>query len=68
MTNSRFFVIINYERVVIMALDRAKEYLKKVLNNVEDVTDNDWLVKLKNLPSGGIKGLVHFKIKKIVLT
>lgn len=45
---------------------KAKEYLKKVLNNVEDVTDNDWLVKLKNLPSGGIKGLVHFKIKKMI--
>lgn len=45
---------------------KAKEYLKKVLNNVEDVTDNDWLVKLKNLPSGGIKGLVHFKIKKML--
>lgn len=45
---------------------KAKEYLKKVLNNVEDVTDNDWLVKLKNLPSGGIKGLIHFKIKKMM--
>ena len=45
---------------------KAKEYLKKVLNNVEDVTDNDWLVKLKNLPTGGIKGLVHFKIKKMI--
>lgn len=44
----------------------AKEYLKNVLKNVEDVTDNDWLVKLKNLPSGGIKGLVHFKIKKMI--
>jgi len=45
---------------------KAKDYLKKVLNNVEDITDNDWLVKLKNLPSGGIKGLVHFKIKKMI--
>lgn len=45
---------------------KAKEYLKKLLNNVEDVTDNDWLVKLKNLPSGGLKGLVHFKIKKMI--
>lgn len=45
---------------------KAKEYLTKVLNKVEDVTDNDWLVKLKNLPSGGIKGLVHFKIKKMI--
>lgn len=45
---------------------KAKEYLKKVLNNVEGITDNDWLVKLKNLPSGGIKGLVHFKIKKML--
>lgn len=45
---------------------KAKDYLKKVLNNVEDVTDNDWLVKLKNLPSGGIKGLIHFKIKKMI--
>lgn len=45
---------------------KAKGYLKKVLNNVEDVTDNDWLVKLKNLPSGGIKGLIHFKIKKMI--
>ena len=44
---------------------KAKEYLNKVLNKVEDVTDNDWLMKLKNLPSGGIKGLVHFKIKKM---
>lgn len=45
---------------------KAKDYLKKVLNNVVDVTDDDWLVKLKNLPSGGIKGLIHFKIKKMI--
>lgn len=45
---------------------KAKEYLGNILNDVDDVTDNDWLIKLKNLPSGGIKGLIHFKIKKMM--
>ncbi len=45
---------------------KAKEYIGKILNSTEKELDQGWLVKLKGLPTGGIKGLVHFKIKKMI--
>lgn len=45
---------------------KAKEYIRKILNSTEKELDQGWLVKLKGLPTGGIKGLVHFKIKKMI--
>lgn len=45
---------------------KAKEYIKNIIRDEELELENGWLVKLNNLPSGGIKGLICFKIKKMI--
>lgn len=45
---------------------KAKEYINSILKEEELELENMWLVKLKNLPNGGIKGLICFKIQKMI--
>ncbi len=45
---------------------KAKEYIRKIINSTEKELDKGWLVKLRGIPTGGIKGLIHFKIKKMI--
>lgn len=43
-----------------------KKYVDKNLEKVKKLDDNVWLERLVNLPTGGIKGLVYLKIKKML--
>ena len=45
---------------------KLKKYVEDKLEIEEKINDNIWLEKLTNLPSGGIKGLVYYKIKKMI--
>ena len=43
---------------------KAKDYIKKLIDEENNINENDWMIKLKNLPNNGIKGFINFKIKK----
>lgn len=45
---------------------KLKEYVSEKLDKVSKLDDNVWLEKLTNLPTGGTKGLVYLKIKKML--
>ena len=45
---------------------KLKQYVSENLEKVQELDDNIWLEKLTNLPTGGIKGLVYLKIKKML--
>ena len=45
---------------------KLKQYVNENLEKVKELDDNVWLEKLTNLPTGGIKGLVYLKIKKML--
>ena len=45
---------------------KLKEFVEDKLEIEENIKDNIWLEKLTNLPSGGIKGLVYYKLKKMI--
>ena len=47
-------------------LFELKKYVSKKLEKVSELDDNVWLEKLTNLPTGGTKGLVYLKIKKML--
>ena len=47
-------------------LKELKDYVSKKLSKAEKIDNNVWLEKITNLPSGGIKGLVYLKIKKML--
>lgn len=43
-----------------------KKYVSDKLEKVKKMDDNVWLEKLTNLPMGGIKGLIYFKLKQML--
>jgi len=45
---------------------KLKKYVSEKLDKVSKLDDNVWLEKLTNLPTGGTKGLVYLKIKKML--
>lgn len=45
---------------------KLKKYISEKLDKISELDDNVWLEKLTNLPTGGTKGLVYFKIKKML--
>lgn len=45
---------------------KLKKYVEDKLEIEENIKDNIWLEKLTNLPSGGIKGLIYYKLKKMI--
>ena len=45
---------------------KAKNYIKKLIDEENNINENDWMNKLKNLPNNGIKGFINFKIKKMM--
>lgn len=45
---------------------KLKKYVEDKLEIEENIKDNIWLEKLTDLPSGGIKGLIYYKIKKML--
>lgn len=45
---------------------KAKNYIKKLIDEENNINENDWMNKLKNLPNNGIKGFINFKIKKMI--
>ena len=47
-------------------LKELKDYVSKKLSKAEKIDNSVWLEKITNLPSGGIKGLVYLKIKKML--
>lgn len=51
-----------------MVQDRKKDpvsYINNLLHLEEQAIDSKWLVELKNMPDGGLKGLIHYKIDKM---
>lgn len=47
-------------------LKELKDYVSKKLSKAEKIDNSVWLEKITNLPSGGIKGIVYLKIKKML--
>lgn len=45
---------------------KLKKYVEDKLEVEKNIKDNVWLEKLTNLPSGGIKGLVYYKLKQMI--
>lgn len=45
---------------------KAKDYIKKLINEENSIDENNWMVKLKNIPDIGIKGFINFKINKMI--
>lgn len=45
---------------------KAKEYIKQLINIEDQNFEYSWINKLKNFPSGGIKGLIYYKIQKMI--
>ncbi len=43
---------------------KLNEYINSILNE-SVVIENDWVSKLKNLPKGGLQGLIYYKISQI---
>lgn len=57
--------------VIKSMVDSANKKLKDYINQQLELTDNDndedvnWLVKLKNIPCGGLKGIIFYKINEM---
>lgn len=45
---------------------KAKDYIKQLINIEDQNFEYSWINKLKNFPSGGIKGLIYYKIQKMI--
>lgn len=45
---------------------KLKKYIEDKLDLENNYEENIWLEKMTNLPNGGIKGLVYFKVKKML--
>ena len=52
--------------MILKSNKKLKEYVSEKLDKVSKLDDNVWLEKLTNLPTGGTKGLVYLKIKKML--
>lgn len=41
---------------------KVKEYIDQILSIENEQSKGNWLNKIKNIPNGGLKGLIHYKI------
>lgn len=41
---------------------KVKEYIDQILSIKNEQSKGNWLNKIKNIPNGGLKGLIHYKI------
>lgn len=45
---------------------KVQKYIDNQLKSDEKIENYNWLDKLKNIPNGGLKGLIHYKINEII--
>lgn len=41
---------------------KVREYIDQILSIENEQSKGNWLNKIKNIPNGGLKGLIHYKI------
>lgn len=41
---------------------KVREYIDQILSIENEQSKSNWLNKIKNIPNGGLKGLIHYKI------
>ncbi len=41
---------------------KVREYIDQLLSIENEQSKGNWLTKIKNIPNGGLKGLIHYKI------
>ena len=41
---------------------KVREYIDQILSIENEQSKDNWLNKIKNIPNGGLKGLIHYKI------
>ena len=44
---------------------KVREYIDQLLSIENEQSKGNWLTKIKNIPNGGLKGLIHYKIVEI---
>lgn len=42
------------------------KYISEIIKDIEVTNDNTWFDKLKNIPQGGLKGLIYYKINQMI--
>lgn len=45
---------------------KTKEYIDGILSSEKGLDESNWLNKFKNIPNGGLKGLIHYKVSEML--
>ena len=45
---------------------KARDYIDRILDVEENSEENIWINKFKNIPNGGLKGLLYYKVSDMV--
>lgn len=45
---------------------KIKEYIDGILSSEKGLDESNWLNKFKNIPNGGLKGLIHYKVSEML--
>lgn len=45
---------------------KTKDYIDQILAIENEQSKSNWLNKIKNIPNGGLKGLIHYKIVEMI--
>ena len=45
---------------------KTREYIDGILSSEKGLDESNWLNKFKNIPNGGLKGLIHYKVSEML--